>query len=151
VTEQTLASVALMAGSNEDALEMAVREHAQLVYRVAYSVLRNHHDAEDATQETFMRVVRYKRKLEGIQDSRTWLARIAWRCSRRGHNLASRNRSVVRRRWASSFAGIAAVCTFRHLARREQLTSRVSRCDQRPLTVRSVDTIQTPIDNFSWK
>jgi RNA polymerase sigma-70 factor (ECF subfamily) len=62
-----------------DALTVAVREHARLVYRVAYSVLRNHHDAEDATQETFVRVLRYGRKLEGVRDQRTWLARIAWR------------------------------------------------------------------------
>jgi RNA polymerase sigma-70 factor (ECF subfamily) len=68
-----------MAWSKEDALETAVREHARLVYRVAYSVLRNHHDAEDATQETFMRVIRYRRKLEGVRDPKTWLARIAWR------------------------------------------------------------------------
>ncbi|HEV3208507.1 MAG TPA: sigma-70 family RNA polymerase sigma factor [Terriglobales bacterium] len=64
---------------DDDALELAVREHARLVYRVAYTVLRNHHDAEDATQETFLRVLRYRRKLAGIRDSRTWLARIAWR------------------------------------------------------------------------
>jgi RNA polymerase sigma-70 factor (ECF subfamily) len=68
-----------MARATEDALEAAVREHARLVYRIAYSVLRNHHDAEDATQETFMRVLRYRRKLEGIEDAKTWLARIAWR------------------------------------------------------------------------
>jgi RNA polymerase sigma-70 factor, ECF subfamily len=80
VTEQALArSLALMAGTSEDALDAAVRAHARLVYRVAYSVLRNHHDAEDATQETFVRVLRYKRKLEGVNDPKTWLARIAWR------------------------------------------------------------------------
>jgi RNA polymerase sigma-70 factor, ECF subfamily len=65
--------------TQEDALEIAVREHARLVYRIAYSVLRNHHDAEDATQETFMRVLRYQRKLAGIREPRTWVARIAWR------------------------------------------------------------------------
>ncbi|MGH9516277.1 MAG: RNA polymerase sigma factor [Terriglobales bacterium] len=80
MTQHALVSgVALMAGTNEDALETAVREHARLVYSIAYSVLRNHHDAEDATQETFVRVLRYKRKLEGIEDPKTWLARIAWR------------------------------------------------------------------------
>jgi RNA polymerase sigma-70 factor, ECF subfamily len=80
VTQQTLVgNIALMAGTNEDALDMAVREHARLVYRIAYSVLRNHHDAEDATQETFMRVLRYRRRLEGVLDVKTWLARIAWR------------------------------------------------------------------------
>lgn len=80
MTQQTLISgIALMAGTNEDALEAMVREHARLVYRIAYSVLRNHHDAEDATQETFVRLLRYKRKLERIEDHKAWLAKIAWR------------------------------------------------------------------------
>jgi RNA polymerase sigma-70 factor (ECF subfamily) len=93
VTQETLASsIGLMAGTDEDVLENAVREHAQLVYRIAYSVLRNHHDAEDATQETFVRVLRYKRKLEGVEDPKTWLAKIAWRVaikrSRRGFSAS---------------------------------------------------------------
>lgn len=67
------------ARAQEDALEAAVREHARLVYAVTYSVLRNHHDAEDATQETFLRVLRFRRKLEGVENPRTWLARIAYR------------------------------------------------------------------------
>jgi RNA polymerase sigma-70 factor, ECF subfamily len=93
VTQETLASsIGLMAGTDEDVLESAVREHARLVYRIAYSVLRNHHDAEDATQETFVRVLRYRRKLQGIEDPKTWLARIAWRVaikrSRRGFSAS---------------------------------------------------------------
>src|SRR5690348_17030500 len=80
MTERALAHNALlMTATNEDALEGAVREHARLVYRIAYSVSRNHHDAEDATQETFLRVLRYRRKLEGVVDPKTWIARIAWR------------------------------------------------------------------------
>ena len=79
MTQQTFVSLAQMVGTNEDAIEAAVREHARLVYRIAYSVLRNHHDAEDATQETFVRVLRYRRKLEGVEDPKTWLAKIAWR------------------------------------------------------------------------
>jgi RNA polymerase sigma-70 factor, ECF subfamily len=62
-----------------DILEIAVREHSRMVYRIAYSVLRNHHDAEDATQDVFLRVLRYRRKLEGVHDQKTWMARIAWR------------------------------------------------------------------------
>jgi RNA polymerase sigma-70 factor (ECF subfamily) len=78
VTEQALAREStLMAWSKEDVLEVAVREHARLVYRVAYSVLRNHHDAEDSAQETFLRALRYRRKLEGVREARTWLASIA--------------------------------------------------------------------------
>lgn len=80
VTGQVLASDAMaLVRTDEDPLELAVREHARLVYRVAFSVLRNHHDAEDATQETFMRVLRYRRRMAGVRDQRTWLARIAWR------------------------------------------------------------------------
>lgn len=64
--------------SNQDTLEALVREHSRLVYRIAYAVLRSHHDAEDATQETFMRVLRYRSKLASVGDHKTWLARIAW-------------------------------------------------------------------------
>jgi RNA polymerase sigma-70 factor (ECF subfamily) len=60
-------------------LEVLVREHSRLVYRVAYAVLRRHHDAEDATQETFLRVLRYSSKLDAVDEPKTWLARIAWR------------------------------------------------------------------------
>jgi RNA polymerase sigma-70 factor, ECF subfamily len=60
-------------------LESLVHEHSRLVYRIAFAVLRSHHDAEDATQETFMRVLRYSSKLDQVEDPKTWLARIAWR------------------------------------------------------------------------
>jgi RNA polymerase sigma-70 factor (ECF subfamily) len=63
----------------DEMLEALVREHSRLVYRVAYAVLRRHHDAEDATQETFMRVLRYSSKLAAVENQKTWLARIAWR------------------------------------------------------------------------
>ena len=80
VAERAFVNEAVMlVRTNEDALESAVREHAWLVYRIGYSVLRNHHDAEDATQETFVRVLRYGKKLEGVRGPKTWLARIAWR------------------------------------------------------------------------
>ena len=65
--------------SRNDALEALVREHSRLVYRVAYAVLRSHQDAEDATQETFLRVLRYSSKLAEVEEPKTWLARIAWR------------------------------------------------------------------------
>lgn len=62
-----------------DAVESLVRAHSRLVYRIAYAVLRSHHDAEDATQETFLRVLRYNARLAAVDDPKSWLARIAWR------------------------------------------------------------------------
>jgi RNA polymerase sigma-70 factor, ECF subfamily len=60
-------------------LEAAVHQYARTVFRVAYCVLRNHHDAEDAVQETFLRLWRYRKDWAGVRDRRAWLARLAWR------------------------------------------------------------------------
>ncbi|MGA7928751.1 MAG: RNA polymerase sigma factor [Candidatus Sulfotelmatobacter sp.] len=65
--------------SQDEALEDLVRQHSRLVYRIAYAALRSHHDAEDVTQETFLRVLRYSRELAAVENHKTWLARIAWR------------------------------------------------------------------------
>jgi len=59
--------------------EATVREQARLVYKVAYSVLRNHHDAEDVAQETFLRFLRQRKRWAEIRDRRAWLAAVAWR------------------------------------------------------------------------
>jgi RNA polymerase sigma-70 factor, ECF subfamily len=80
VAEQVIARELIAAATaKDDALECVVREHARLIYRVAYSVVRNHHDAEDVTQETFVRVLRWRKKLDAVRDAKSWLARIAWR------------------------------------------------------------------------
>jgi RNA polymerase sigma-70 factor, ECF subfamily len=63
----------------DEAIATWVREHSRLVYRIAYAALRQHQDAEDATQEVFLRVLRYRSKLAQVEDPKTWLARIAWR------------------------------------------------------------------------
>lgn len=57
--------------------ESLVREHARLVFKVAYGVLRNSHDAEDVVQEVFLRV--HRSGMEGVLDPRAWLARVAFR------------------------------------------------------------------------
>lgn len=78
-TEAILSGAATTERSLDEAIEALVHEHSRLVYRIAYAVLRRHHEAEDATQETFLRVVRYSSKLAEVEDPKTWLARIAWR------------------------------------------------------------------------
>ena len=55
-----------------------MNRQARFVFRVAYSVLRNAHDAEDVVQETFLKLYR-GRKWEGMVDERAFLARTAWR------------------------------------------------------------------------
>src|SRR5450432_2433367 len=65
--------------TQDDVVEGLVQQYARLVYRICHAALRNHQDAEDATQETFLRVFRYNSKLAAVKEPKPWLARIAWR------------------------------------------------------------------------
>ena len=60
------------------AIAALVDEYAGTLYRVAYSVLRNTADAEDAVQETYLRVLRHRDSLSEIRDPRVRLVRIVW-------------------------------------------------------------------------
>src|ERR1700689_4901712 len=60
------------------ALAALVDQYAGALYRVAFSVLRNPADAEDAVQEAFLRVLRHRESLGEVRDHRVWLIRIVW-------------------------------------------------------------------------
>ncbi len=77
----TLSEAIAISEAAVDDVENLVRQHARFVFQVAYSVLRNREDAEDAVQETFLRLTRKKDDLRQIEDPRLWLARVAWRCA----------------------------------------------------------------------
>src|SRR2546430_16836450 len=66
------------AAACDDPMARLVTRHARLVFRVAYSVLRNVHDAEDVVQETFLKIHR-ARGWESMVDEKAFLARAAWR------------------------------------------------------------------------
>jgi len=64
--------------AEDNALAAMVDQYASALYRVAYSVLRNQADAEDAVQEAFVRVLRHRDSLGEVRDHRVWLIRIVW-------------------------------------------------------------------------
>jgi RNA polymerase sigma-70 factor (ECF subfamily) len=64
--------------AEEEALAALVSQYAGTLYRVAFSVVRNPADAEDAVQEVFLRVLRHKDTLGEVRDQRVWLIRIVW-------------------------------------------------------------------------
>lgn len=64
--------------AKEEMLAALVEQYAPALYRVAFSVLRNAADAEDAVQETFLRVLRHRDDLDEVRDQRVWLVRIVW-------------------------------------------------------------------------
>jgi len=49
----------------------------QRVYRLALRITRNHQDAEDARQETFLKAYRHLDQFEGRSRFTTWISRIA--------------------------------------------------------------------------
>lgn len=68
---------AMTVDSSERIAEL-VAEYSPALYRVAYSVVRNSAEAEDAVQEAFLRVLKHREKLHEIRDLRLWLVRITW-------------------------------------------------------------------------
>ncbi|GGH07943.1 RNA polymerase sigma factor [Silvibacterium dinghuense] len=63
---------------SSETITALVAEYSTTLYRVAYSVVRNAAEAEDAVQEAFLRVLRHREKLSEIRDLRVWLVRIIW-------------------------------------------------------------------------
>ena len=55
-----------------------VQRQSRFVFRVAYAVLLNAHDAEDAVQETFLKLYR-NGGWQQAENERAFLARAAWR------------------------------------------------------------------------
>jgi len=64
--------------AEEETLAALVSQYSGTLYRVAFSVLRNPADAEDAVQEAFLRVLRHRDTLDQVRDRRVWLIRIVW-------------------------------------------------------------------------
>lgn len=68
-------------------------EFETMVYNLALRMSGNPADAEDITQETFVRAYRHLKKFKGRSSLKTWIFRIALNCSntrlrRRGRRLA---------------------------------------------------------------
>lgn len=74
-------------GGDPSAFEALVRRHRRDVYRLAWRLLGNHTDADDVTQEAFVRAWRGLRGFRGEAGFKTWLTRIvvnlAWNARQR--------------------------------------------------------------------
>lgn len=78
--------------------EARLRDSGTLAFRVAYSVLRHHQDAEDVAQESLAKAYRSFSRLRDRERFRAWLVRTTWRMAldwRRGHQRRVRREQVV--------------------------------------------------------
>jgi len=65
-------------GSGDDRpIQELLHRYQNMVWRVCYSFMRNPQDAEDLTQEVFLRVYRSLPHFEGRSSLKTWIYRIA--------------------------------------------------------------------------
>ncbi len=62
---------------NQSAFAEMIEQHQRAVFNVAYRFLGNAHDAEDATQETFLRAWKFFAKFDRDKLLAPWLKRIA--------------------------------------------------------------------------
>ena len=63
-------------GDNE-AFRLLVEQHSRAIFRLAFRMTGNEHDAEDVVQETFLRAYRQLSRYEARSSFSTWLYRIA--------------------------------------------------------------------------
>jgi RNA polymerase sigma-70 factor, ECF subfamily len=61
-----------------DDFALLVRRNSQLLYRIAYSLLRHRQDAEDVVQETLLKLLRFG-AWKKPEDETAFLARAVWR------------------------------------------------------------------------
>jgi RNA polymerase sigma-70 factor (ECF subfamily) len=67
------------ANGAEASFELLVRTHTPAVWRLARSILRDDHEAEDAVQDTFVNAYRGLRGYRAEASPRTWLLSICYR------------------------------------------------------------------------
>ncbi|WP_446744824.1 RNA polymerase sigma factor [Silvibacterium acidisoli] len=78
ISEEARVTVPVKELDSSQTIVSLVATYSATLYRVAYSVVRNAAEAEDAVQETFVRVLRNEDKLSEVRDPRVWLIRIVW-------------------------------------------------------------------------
>lgn len=58
-------------------MEEYFRKYYKACYRVAFSMLKNHADAEDVAQEVLLRLLAYQPKFSGTEHEKAWMIRTA--------------------------------------------------------------------------
>ncbi|MBI1876452.1 MAG: RNA polymerase sigma factor [Acidobacteria bacterium] len=74
-------AVAEARAGNHDAFRVLVERHSRAVFRLAFRITGNEHDADDIVQETFLRAFRQLGRFEDRSTFGTWIHRIAANCA----------------------------------------------------------------------
>jgi len=66
---------------SNDTIEQILEKYSDTVYRIAFSKLKNKADADDLTQEVFLRYIRFKPTFENSEHEKAWFIRTTINCS----------------------------------------------------------------------
>src|SRR5881227_3587570 len=80
-TTSAAAALARARRGDSDAFRELVERHSRSVFRLAYRMTGNEHDAEDVVQESLLRAYRQLGRFESRANFGTWLYRIVSNCS----------------------------------------------------------------------
>ena len=58
---------------NEHMIREIYERHADSVYRLCYSYLKNTEDAKDALQNTFVRLIKTEKEFDSVENEKGWL------------------------------------------------------------------------------
>lgn len=75
------AAIQAVLSGDKDAYADLVRAHTRSVFRVAWRITGNEADADDVTQDTFLRAYRKLESFQSRANFGTWIYRIAVRCA----------------------------------------------------------------------
>jgi RNA polymerase sigma-70 factor (ECF subfamily) len=75
------AQVALVQGGDSGAFRVLVDRHSRRLFRLAYRMTGNEHDAEEVVQDAFLRAYRRLDRFEARSNFGTWLYRICANCA----------------------------------------------------------------------
>ncbi len=73
--------VARVRAGDSDAFRLLVDRHATGIFRLAFRMVGNEHDADDVVQESFLKAYRQLHRFESRANFGTWLYRIAVNCA----------------------------------------------------------------------
>ncbi len=68
--------------------EQLIRDHADMIYRMAFAHVRNRSDADDVMQEVFLRYIRRRPVFESEEHCRRWFLRVTVNTAKSMNNSA---------------------------------------------------------------
>src|SRR6266705_7119849 len=77
IAESDAVAVERTLAGDRDAFRVLVERHSHNVFRLAYRMTGNPHDAEEVVQEAFLRAYQKLRQFAGNANFGTWVYRIA--------------------------------------------------------------------------